>query len=331
MNNYINKTIRLTNIKTKTRTKHIILCGDKNYIKYCGITMTSVLHSNTDEDFTFELFCDDISSVDLEKLKKTQEKYNTNINIYIINQDKVNSLIDSVNKETHISVATFFRILAFESLDSRIEKALYLDSDILVRRGIDKFYNYNFKENEIAIAIEDIDGENCGNKIHIEKYFNAGVIFVNLVKWEKECYTDKCIKDIIKMHYNMMDQDALNVLLAGKIKFFENKYNFQYSMDVNNRKNQYSDEVVREEEPAIVHFVGKIKPWDELGRYFSISNEYLKIKNESEWKDISLTNISSIKTRSLRHGYAKSIMRAALHNKQYYEYLKGIFYYIINK
>lgn len=329
MSSYINKIIKLTN--TKTETKHIILCGDKNYIKYCGITMTSVLHSNSAEKFTFELFCDDISDADLEKLKKTQRKYNTNINIYIINKDEVNSLIDSVNKETHISVATFFRILAFESLDRCIEKALYLDSDLLVRGNINSLYEYKFKANELIIAIEDIDGKNCGDNINVEKYFNAGVMFVNLAKWIKESYTDKCIRDIIKKHYTMMDQDALNVLLVDKVKYIEEKYNFQYSMDYKNRKNEYNDLIISKKNPAIVHFIGKIKPWDELGRYFPISNEYLKIKDESEWKDISLTNISSIKTQILRRGYAKSMMRAALHNKRYIEYLKGLFYYIKNR
>ena len=37
---YVSKVIEFEN--NKENTKHILLCGDKNYIKYCGVTLTSI-------------------------------------------------------------------------------------------------------------------------------------------------------------------------------------------------------------------------------------------------------------------------------------------------
>ena len=329
MKNYIDKVIRLTTIETET--KHIILCGDKNYIKYCGITMTSVLHSNADEKFTFELFCDDISDVDLEKLKKTQEKYNTNINIYVINQDKVHSLVGSVNKETHISVAGFFRILAFESLERNVENALYLDSDILVKGDISEFWNYEFKNNEIAIVVEDIEGKIYGERLNINKYFNSGVMFIDLVKWKANGYTDKCINDILTSKYIMVDQDALNVLLKGKVHFFPNNYNFLYNMDNENNKKKYKIPVDIANKMNIIHFIGKIKPWHDLANYFFIASDYLNEKDRSPWNDIRIIDIHDIQGILGKYAYAKSMMRASIHNEQYFRYIKYLRLFILYK
>lgn len=56
--------------------KHVILCGDKEYIQYCGITLSSVILSNPNMNFVFNIFCDDVSDNDLEKLRETSEKFN---------------------------------------------------------------------------------------------------------------------------------------------------------------------------------------------------------------------------------------------------------------
>ena len=57
---YVSRVIQFKN--NEENTKHILLCGDKNYIKYCGVTLTSILLSNPDESFTFHIFCDDCKS-----------------------------------------------------------------------------------------------------------------------------------------------------------------------------------------------------------------------------------------------------------------------------
>lgn len=329
MSSYIDKIIKLTN--TEIETKHIILCGDKNYIKYCGITMTSVLHSNSAEKFTFELFCDDISDADLEKLKKTQRKYNTNINIYIINKDKINSLIDSVNKETHISVAGFFRILAFESLDSNVRNVLYLDSDILVKGDITEFWDYQFKNDEIAIVIEDSDGKIYGERLEINKYFNSGVMFIDVDKWKKNNCTNRCIKDILTSNYIMVDQDALNVLLNGKLHFFQNEYNFLYNMNDRNNMNRYKISINVYNKMKVIHFIGKIKPWHDLARYFSIAKYYLSEKDNSAWNDIEIINIHILIGFFEKYAYAKSMMRASIHNGQYFNYLKYLYFFCFYK
>lgn len=121
-------------------TKHVLLCGDVGYIKYCGLTMTSIFMSNPKHHFEIHLVCDDVNETDYRKLEETSSKFASKINVYKLNHSVVQSLVGNVNKNFHISVAAFFRILGFSILGKYIDKVLYLDSDIMVTGDIGRFF-----------------------------------------------------------------------------------------------------------------------------------------------------------------------------------------------
>ena len=129
---YITKNIDFIYCNKSIHKNNIVLCGDKNYIKYVGVTLTSVLANSNSNEYHFHIFLDDIEDSDLKKLERTAKKWKTNISIYFIDLEIIENFKDNTSSNTHISIATYFRFIAFSVLNGKVDKALYLDSDICV-------------------------------------------------------------------------------------------------------------------------------------------------------------------------------------------------------
>lgn len=286
---YVNRVINFKHKDVCEDSRHILLCGDKNYIKYVGITLTSIVMNFPDGKLNFHIFVDDINEIDLEKLQQTADKYKVNINIYFINLNIIDKFSTDMAGNAHISVATYFRFIAFGALQDICDKILYLDSDILVKRDIRSFWDTDL-ENKIAIVIEDAHGKEQVNRVHVKRYFNAGVMFVNINKWNENSYSELCIRKATETVWRFLDQDVLNIVLDNKFVCLSNKYNFQYSLS---RMIDNSSKPSIEKLPDnifVIHFIGASKPWHSWTQCFSAVKQYNEIKEMSFWKDEKLAN-----------------------------------------
>lgn len=305
--------------------KHVLLCGDKGYIKYCGLTMTSMLISNPEANFEIHLVCDDIDKKDYKKLEETSGRFNVNINIYKLNSDIISSLIGSVNKNLHISVATFFRLVAFNLLHEVTEKLLYMDSDIMVVGDISEFWKCNLSDREYAVVVKDVLEGYHKQRIKVNKYFNAGIVFVDLKKWNNSNFTNICIENIKKYHYEYMDQDALNVVLQGKCTFLHKEYDFICDLGEEiDKVTKPSMADIIPNDVRIIHFCGRSKPWCSWVRDFRIVKKYMEMLKSSSWSDTPVYTVADCNDKRFRYKYAHMAAKAAFKEGRYFE---GIRYY----
>ncbi|MFH4043699.1 glycosyltransferase, partial [Acinetobacter baumannii] len=72
---------------------------------------------------------------------------------------------------------------------------------------------------------------------------------------------------ISKRDYKFPDQDVLNILLANKVNFIDEKFNF------------FTQEKI---DPVLIHFVSSPKPWSVAASH---SAKYLEYYYQSPWKD----------------------------------------------
>ncbi len=173
----------------------------------------------------------------------------------------------SAKTKPYISKETYYRLLAAEYLPPEMERILWLDGDIIVRKNIGKFYHSPFEEN-MAIAcgygpaMRDLINENaCSLGLrHPESYCNAGVMLLNL----PEC-REKITKEEINRltesgkteRYLFPGQDVVNLLFDGKFKVEEYmKYNCMIHCITNQ-----DDLAEAKINAAVVHFSGEAKPW----------------------------------------------------------------------
>ena len=119
-----------------------------------------------------------------------------------------------------------------------------------------------------------------------------------------------------------MDQDILNLILLGKVKFIDAKYNTQFSLNYELKKSfvcPINDETV------LIHYVGPTKPWHYWAGYPS-AQPFIKAKEASPWKNEPLMRpVNSNYARyCAKHNFKQNKPINGIMNYIYYFYLKII-------
>ena len=95
-------------------------------------------------------------------------------------------------------------------------------------------------------------------RLNLDKYFNAGVMLVNLDKWRRDGIQQKLFEYVEKNSDKILwgDQDVLNVVLQDGIKYIDKRWNAQVG-----EYEHCNDFNKIGEEAYILHYIGKVKPW----------------------------------------------------------------------
>ena len=178
----------------------------------------------------------------------------------------------------HFTKETYFRLIATELLPNSISRILYLDPDIIIQKNLQNFYYQSFVDQgdeKSIIACEDtsITGrvdvyENLGMPLDA-KYFNAGVLLLNLDKLRKLCLSNSFFQ-FIRDHDEQLlflDQDVLNAFFYNDVIFAENKYNLLLC--------NISKDSSKIEDAYVLHYAGPKKPW-KYGYSHGAGNIYIQ-------------------------------------------------------
>ena len=94
----------------------------------------------------------------------------------------------------HISEATYYRLYLSEYLPKNIENLIYVDADVISNTAlnVDEIF-INLKKEKLEIAANTEFFKNEENRVNIfkelglgaDRYFNAGVLFINFQLWKK--------------------------------------------------------------------------------------------------------------------------------------------------
>jgi lipopolysaccharide biosynthesis glycosyltransferase len=202
--------------------------------------------------------------------------------------------LDGVPNAGRQSKDTFLRLLIPDLLPN-VSNLLYLDGDIIVNDSIKYFCSLDMDDKYIAGAKDTTNfylKELCKNlglpgNAH---YFNAGVVYMNLKIMRKEQITSKFF-EYLKNYKNVIianDQDILNGTLWKKVKYFPPKYNRNYLVEPDVARAIWGKEEFDEakKNPAIIHYIGPIKPWNYLSYHpkTKLWRKYLKMTPFKDYK-----------------------------------------------
>jgi lipopolysaccharide biosynthesis glycosyltransferase len=143
-------------------------------------------------------------------------------------------------------------------LKSEIDKAIYLDSDLIVLKDIKKLYSIDLENKPIGAVPHFL-------KYKKNPYFNSGVLLIDCKKWRQERYIDKLL-ELGKNYKNgaFPDQDILNDCFKNNYKILDNQFNL-LNVDVHWRCSivRHPFLVLKLKNKCIVrHYCGKHKPWN---------------------------------------------------------------------
>ncbi len=290
-----------------------LYCFDENYNKQALCSINSLI-KNSKEEIRIFIIHKNPESFDDYKILIKNKYILKSLEIYKF--DKKNTDFPNV-EEAHVSEATYYRFFANEYLPEDIEEVFYLDADIICNNDPSNYYNnclseLNLSKHTIAVKTEwkdnfTVDGYhdefyrlNLTNK----KYFNAGVMFINLNRWREFNVQDKLVKEQKKLKGKILlwDQDVLNSYFDGQYVELDEYLNYNLDIFVSSKvKNTFIKEVDKEITKRIIfiHYSGKSKPWSVKGaihpsskfyhdNYFELFNKRYHIANN--WKLLALTD-----------------------------------------
>lgn len=158
---------------------------------------------------------------------------------------------------------------------------LYLDTDLVcIQPGLEKLFDEPVDDYYLAAAEDPAaiysdaglhDDKNTGNP----KYFNSGVMLLNLDRIRKEGKDKELAAwckawDHSKLRYTWDDQTLLNYVLKDKVLLVASKWNNQVfaahhvsqrAFQITAEKEGYKDPLSSIEDTVFVHFCSANKPW----------------------------------------------------------------------
>lgn len=288
----------------------VVLASDNNQVHAMATVITSALLS-ANSDTAYDFFCllaEDVAAENRERLLKCQSlKSETSVTLV-----DMKPLFEPLRLEYHktsgigysISTATLYRILIPSILKS-FDRAIYIDTDIIVRRDLKELFDQDIGESLLAGVPSAWTAEKknrakwtkLGKFQSLDEYVNAGVLLLNLKRMRELDIEKKCL-DLMAKNVQLLkldgDQAILNFACQGKISFLP----FRCNVTASNLKHRKSLPIFFSEgevqsalsDPLIFHWTGPLKPW----KYYDVplAHEWWKVYRRSPFGDIPLNRMS---------------------------------------
>ncbi|WP_196603696.1 glycosyltransferase family 8 protein [Pectinatus haikarae] len=284
---------------------HIAFGISADFTYPVGILMTSLLENNAKLKIAFHVFADNkISHEEYEKYRRLAKKYNTCITFYEIDNSVFAGLDDR-----EFTIAAYYRFIIPHQLKDEASCFLYLDADITCLNVLTPFLDIDLTD-FAACAVEDFSLDGTGNPILVQKkderYFNSGMMYINIHKWLDEKISEKCMELLREVNekpeakkkygyeFRCFDQDALNIILKNKVKYLQPHYNFLTNISL--KKNEKLRKIP--ENVILLHYHGFNKPWHEWC-FHPLAGYFRKYWKMSPWADTSLVK-NPVKYRQMR-------------------------------
>lgn len=168
----------------------------------------------------------------------------------------------------HFNRSTLFRLGLERLAPPDCRRVLYLDSDTIVLHDVRELWNVDLGDCPIGAVVDAyVDSVKFASHWGLSpewKYFNAGVLLIDLARVRREGLFAAAIDFVAKhdrdLPYN--DQDALNWVLWGRWQNLGAAWNVQRFLTPREIASQQSEyRRLNGGGPELVHFIGIDKPW----------------------------------------------------------------------
>lgn len=279
----------------------VILSADNNYSCFVATTGASILY-NTEAFIEFYILSEGITETNKALIKKAFSEITSDFSVKFIdcNCREHFSHIE-LFRGYHVSLNTCNRLM-FPVLAPKVDRAIYLDVDLIVLDDIKKLWDEDLEGNIIGAVPLFVDRlrtvNGFLNEINVsidEKYcyFNSGVMLIDYSKWrEKEGNNESILYSLLRLSNEIKPKSVPDELILNKYAYLNNcykqlshKYNvnpyYSYKWLKNNiskltgkekttlreyeeyiNNKDYSQRIDFEGSPVIRHFFGPEKPWN---------------------------------------------------------------------
>ena len=245
---------------------------DQNLLEQFEVTLNSII-KNTNNALRIYILGRGINN---EWKNYIIKKYNFII-FKIFNMENIN-YGHNPNLINDLTISTMDRLLLPELID--VPKVLYLDTDLIVVKDIKELFEKDISNYYMAaVRSQFLNWENVLDIVvrksrnlkpndaknfryfsfkyfpnSVRNHFNAGVILLNLDMMRKKDNTN--LRFSLVKNYHLNDQDILSLISNGNVLEIDPKFNTNpFRRFVN--------------DPFIIHWAGKIKPWFKNNNFYN--------------------------------------------------------------
>ena len=245
----------------KNCTIPVFFSSDDNYVPFLAVAITSLIH-NSSKEYSYDIIIltTGISSDNKEKIRKLKTE---NVNIKFVDvKHKIEKIAEKLKSRLrdYYSLSIYYRLF-IPSMFPQYNKAIYLDADITVIDDISKLYNENIEGYLVGAITDGIIPQDERLQMYTREaldiephmYFNSGVLLMNLDEFKKQKIEEKFIYLLEKYNFDVIcpDQDYLNVLCKGQVKYIEKGWDRMPTEDVD-----FDDSKLH-----LIHYNMFMKPW----------------------------------------------------------------------
>lgn len=270
----------------------IVFAINNSYVKQLSVVIVSILlNADKNSNFEFNILSGDLYEENKKKFLELiglngHTKFNfIDMNIYT-SGNELEKYMSRRQNYNYITSETYYRFF-IPDIFPNYKKVIYIDADVIVNKDISLLYGENI-DDYYAGVIHDVIIESQLNKFGCKiqqypdttiqeyylnklkgdeslKYFNAGVLLLNLDKIRNDNVTDRLwefSKNESPLEYQ--DQDVLNAVIGRNVKYLEYEWNVlkPKKFYTKNKKKELRKKLIDTyNNPAIFHFVGSDKPW----------------------------------------------------------------------
>lgn len=257
---------------------HILCTSDLAFMKHSAAMLASVATNNA--RVTAHWIYSGMAQSDIDRLSKFFQSRGMPICFY----PAPLGITDGLPVDKHASVANYFRLMAPSLLPASIDRVLYLDADLIVRKDLTQLWRHDMGTAPVAAVFNPSNGQSVRKLgIQPEDYFNSGVMLLDLRRWRETNLGTRVLQFIGSQpdRITYWDQDGLNGVLRGDWSRLPATWNAMHSFFLEEElRAAYLDEI---RDPAIVHFSGQgLKPWQYALRH-PFKDEYRKYRRQTPW------------------------------------------------
>ena len=262
---------------------NIVVASNNHYAILLGALIKSIeVNHKTKEKISLYILDDGISKENQLKIRGSASE-----DMVEMHWHKTNSVIPANVKipvdKSAFPITTYLRLFATEVMPADTKRYIYLDVDMIVQEDISKLWHVDLDGKLIGAVLDlsETAGSEWGGIPNYKelgiapesKYFNAGMMVVDVVQWKAGDIGNKviqCLHDNLES-VNFADQYGLNVTLVNQWHALDPKWNSFAILDI--------------EDPYLIHYLD-IKPifrsYNSIPRYQEDFYKYLRL---TPWKD----------------------------------------------
>lgn len=238
-------------------TVNLFFACDDAYVPFLSVALTSIrVHRDPQRHYAVRVLHTGMSLASRTKLRSLLEEPGFSLEFPDISAH-IEMFARQLHTRDYYSCSTYYRLFIPE-LYPQLDKALYLDSDLVLCRDVAQLYDVELGNDLVGAVPDGVVGNVEEFQLYVKnrlaihnahRYFNAGVLLMNLDAMRRCDFSQRFLELLNTVTFRVgQDQDYLNVLCQNRVRYLGFEWN---TMPTG----------ISEGVPGLIHYNMDAKPW----------------------------------------------------------------------